>query len=417
MFRPATLFIGLRYTRAKSRNQFISLISCITILGIALGVAVLITVLSVVNGFDREIKKQIFGMIAPVTITSMTGKMDNWQKVLASVKKNPAIKGVAPFISEDALITNAEVTMPAMLIGVLPELENQVSDLSQKMIAGQLKNLQPGEFGIVLGEELAKKLKVNPGDKLILATLQGSSSITKILPKFNKFTVTGIFHAGGGALGFDSRMAFIHLADAQQLVSLHNSISGLHINIDNLYAAPVISLQLASQLPEHLSAWNWTQQLGGFFENIRMTKTMMFFIFVLIIAVAAFNLVCTMVMVVKNKEMDIAILRTLGATPQMVLIIFTVQGVLIALSGTILGILGGVLLSVNVSSLSTWIQDILHRELVSSNIYFVNYLPAELQWQDIGIISVVAIGLSLISSLYPAFKAARMVPVEILNSE
>lgn len=416
MFRPASIFIGLRYTRAKTRNQFISLISAISVIGIALGVTVLITVLSVVNGFDREIKKQIFDMIAPITINSATGPIDNWQKISSIISSSPDVKGVAPFVSDEALITNSEFTLPAILIGMLPEKENGVSALSEKMIKGSLLNLTAGQFGIVIGWEMAKKLNVDTGDKIIVATLQNSFSDSQITPRFKKFTVTGIFRAGGGALGFDSRMAFIHLQDAQQLTALGKGITGLHVNVNDVYAAPEIARQLLNELPPQINAFDWTNQLGGFFENIRMTKTMMFFIFVLIIAVAAFNLVCTMVMVVKNKETDIAILRTLGATPQMVLIIFIIQGLLIALGGTLFGIIGGIVLSSNISAISNWIQDVLHMELVSSNVYFVNYLPAELQWHDVFVISVVAIILSLISSLYPAWKASRMIPVEALNS-
>lgn len=417
MFRPVSFFIGLRYSRAKSRNQFISLISFISVFGIALGITVLITVLSVVNGFDREIKKQIFDMISPITITSDFGEIENWHHLESIIKQNHDVKAIAPFISEQAMLTNSDLTLPAMLIGILPEKEQGVSALSQKMIQGQLTNLSAGQFGIVIGENLAKKLNITVGDKLTVATLQGNVSTTNITPRFKKFTVVGIFHAGGGNLGFDSRMAFIHLQDAQQITSMHSAISGLHVNINNVYQAPSVSQNILRQLPPSFNSWDWTNQLGDFFENIRMTKTMMFFIFVLIIAVAAFNLICTMVMVVKNKQSDIAILRTLGATPQMILAIFIVQGLLIALCGTILGIFGGVVLASNVSALSTWIQDVLHKELVSSSVYFVNYLPSELQWHDVCLISLVAISLSLISSLYPAWKASRINLVEALNND
>jgi lipoprotein-releasing system permease protein len=417
MFRPAAFFIGLRYTRAKSRNQFISLISCISIFGIALGVSVLITVLSVVNGFDREIKKQIFDMISPITITNYTGPINHWQQLETRIKTNPHVKGMAPYISEQAMLSNADFTLPTMLIGILPEQENSVSALSKKMIRGSLLNLRGGEAGIVIGKSIAEKLNVNVGDKIIIATLQGAVSTTNITPQFKRFTIAGIFSAGGGGLSFDSRMAFIHLQDAQQLLSLGSGISGLHINVDNVYSAPLIAHELLKQLPPEISAWDWTGQLGDFFENIRMTKTMMFFIFVLIIAVATFNLICTMVMVVKNKESDIAILRTLGATPFMIIMIFTVQGLLTALGGTILGILGGVALALNVPALSTWIQDVSHTQLVSSNVYFVNYLPSDLQWHDVWFISVIALILSLISSLYPAWKASRVTLVEALNNE
>lgn len=414
MFKPASLFIGLRYTRAKSRNQFISLISMISILGMALGITALITVLSVVNGFDREIKKQIFDMVAPITIYSDTGKMRNWQEIESDLKKLPEVTAIAPFITGQAMLTNS-ATEPAMLLGITPESENGISALSKKIIQGNLTTLVPGKYGIVIGKDLAKKLDVNIGDDITVTTLKGSSSSST--PRFKKFTVTGIFRAGGGALGFDSKMAFINLQDAQEFLSLGQAVSGLHMNIHDLYSAPVISQNLRNNFPPTIGVWDWTNQLGDFFENIRTTKTMMFLIFVLIIAVAAFNLICTMIMVVKNKHSDIAILRTLGATPTMILNIFIIQGLLIALGGTLLGIIGGVVLTYNVTALSVWLQNILHMELVSSNVYFVNYLPTELQWNDVWFISLVALVLSLLATLYPAWNASRIEPVEALNNE
>jgi lipoprotein-releasing system permease protein len=417
MFKPVSFFIGLRYTRAKSRNQFISLISWISILGIALGVAVLITVLSVVNGFDREIKRQIFGMIPPITVNSYFGSLDNWQTLESSLKSFPQVSATAPFVSGQTILSNGDKTLPAMLIGIVPHKEKTVSALSEKIIQGNLENLMPGKFGIIIGKELAKKLNLALGDNIIIATIQNSFSAEHASPHFKKFNVLGIFQAGGGALSFDSKLAFINLQDAQQFFSLGQDISGLHVNIRDIYTAPLITETMQNRLPSNLTIWNWTNQLGDFFENIRMTKTMMFFIFVLIITVAAFNLISMMVMVVKNKERDIAILRTLGATPVMVLKIFLVQGILIAFGGTLLGTLGGLALAYNITAISKWIQTTLHVQLVSSNVYFVNYLPSEIQWHDVWFISIVALGLSLIATLYPAWNASRVEPVEALNQD
>lgn len=414
MFRPASVFIGLRYTRAKSRNQFISLISLISILGMALGITVLITVLSVVNGFDREIKKQIFDMVSPITVYSDVGKMQNWQEIESEIKKIPDVTASAPFVTGQAMLTNS-ATEPAMLLGITPENENGISALSKKIIEGKLESLTPGRYGIVIGKDLAKKLDVTLGDDITVTTLKGSYSSST--PRFKKFTVVGIFRAGGGALAFDSKMAFINLQDAQAFLSLGQAVSGLHLNIRDMYAAPVISENLRNTLAPNIGVWDWTNQLGDFFENIRTTKTMMFLIFVLILAVAAFNLICTMVMVVKNKQADIAILRTLGATPGMILNIFIIQGLLIAVGGTVLGIIGGVTLTYNVTALSVWVQNMLHMELVSSNVYFVNYLPTELQWNDVWFISLIALSLSLLATLYPAWNASRVEPVEVLNNE
>jgi lipoprotein-releasing system permease protein len=419
MFRPISIYIGLRYTRAKSRNQFISFISFVSVLGIALGVTVLITVLSVVNGFDKEIKKQIFGMISPITIHSFSGSLNNWQELNNAVKTTPQVTAVAPYVSGQAMLTNSNPALPAMLVGILPSQESGVSTLDKKIIQGDINHLTSGSFGIVLGKVLAEKLNAIIGDEIRVVTLRTPSSFSSshISPQYKKFKIIGIFQAGGGSLGFDSKMAFIHLKDAQTLFALGSSVSGLHVNINDMYAAPLISQALEPQMPPTVRIWNWTDQLGDFFENIRLTKTMMFFIFALIIAVAAFNLICTMVMVVRNKQADIAILRTLGATPALILAIFIVQGTAISLMGTLLGIAGGIALASNITFISTWIQNVLHMELVSSNVYFVNYLPSDLQWPDVWHISIIALILSLLATIYPAWNASRVTPVEGLNSD
>ncbi len=415
MFRPVAIFIGLRYTRAKRRNQFISLISLISMLGIALGVIVLITVLSVLNGFDREIKKQVFGMISPITIGSFTGQLSDWQAIEKSLLNYTGITGIAPLISGQTLLTNANLTEPAIVTGILPTQEKTVSALSTQITQGQLTNLIPGRFGIILGENLANHLNVKVGDGIVVAVPKGSFMTNDITPRFKKFTVVGLFRAGGGGFGFDAKFAYIHLTDAQNLFELGNAVTALHVNVNDIYAAPKIARELERQLSPTLRAGNWTEQLGDFFENIRTTKTMMFFIFILIIAVAVFNLVSTMVMAVKNKQADIAILRTFGATPKMILTIFVVQGAVIGLGGTLLGIVGGILLAWNISALSIWIQQVLHMQLMSSSVYFVNYLPSELQWSDVGTISLVALILSLLATLYPAWTASRIEPAEALR--
>lgn len=415
MFKPVSIFIGLRYTRAKTRHHFISLISLVSTLGIALGVTVLITVLSVINGFDREIKKQIFDMVPPVTLNSMFGEINDWQSLQADIKSFSGIKGAAPFVNGQAMLTYENTSLPVMLVGILPDQENEVSALYQKMIQGKLANLIPNQFNMVMGEELAKKLNAKMGDNIIIATLQDSFSTSHITPHFTNIHIAGIFKAGGGALNFGSKIAFIHLNDAQKIFHLQNAVSGFHINIYDVYSAQAVSNMLQEQLSSNLRIWNWTDQLGDFFDNIRLTKTIMFFIFLLIITVAVFNLICTMVMVVKNKQADIAILRTLGATPKMILTIFVVQGSAIAFTGILLGTLGGLLLSYNISEFSTWIQTVSNTNLISSNIYFVNYLPAEIQWLDVWAIALAALLLSLMATLYPAWNASRLAPVEALN--
>ncbi len=416
MFRPAALFIGLRYTRAKRRNHFISFISLMSMLGIALGVLVLITVLSVMNGFDREIKKRVFSMVPPVTVTTPADFISNWQEVQQKVKQNPNVISVAPFVTGQILITNDGVVQPAILDGVDPHVEKNITELPNKMVQGKLEQLVPGQFGIILGEELANRLNAMVGDKITVVTPEVSLTPAGVIPRFKRFTLIGIFRAGSG-FGFDGTLAFVHLSDGQKLMQLGTSVSGVHASIKNVYAAPQVSEQLMTELGPEARVTNWTEQFGAFFHAVSLEKTMMFFILLLIIAVAVFNLVCTLMMVVNDKESDIAILRTFGATPKMIMAIFMVQGAIVGVVGTLLGVVGGVTLALNVTVLVDWIQKIFHVQFLSSNVYFVNYLPSELQSTDIIQISLAALIFSLLATLYPAWRASRTEPVEALRYE
>jgi lipoprotein-releasing system permease protein len=416
MFRPIAIFIGLRYTRAKRRNHFISFISLMSMLGIALGVLVLITVLSVMNGFDSEIKKRVFSMVPPVTVSSVTNAVTNWQQATKIIQKTPTVTAVAPYVSGEVMLTNAGLVSPVMLLGVQPSAEENISQLANKMVSGNLSDLMPGSYNVILGEELAGRLNAVVGDKITVITPQVSLSAAGVIPRFKRFRVSGIFYAGSG-FGFDSSWAFINLADAQKLFLMGTTVSGLHVNIQDVYAAPRMSEQLAQALGPSARVTNWTEQFGEYFRAVNMEKTMMFFILMLIIAVAVFNLVCTLVMVVNDKEVDIAILRTLGATPRMIMTIFIVQGAIVGVIGTLLGVVGGVALAANVTDVVNWIEHVFHVQFISSNIYFVNYLPSEIQWSDVTTISIASLGLSLIATLYPAWRAARTEPVEALRYE
>lgn len=416
MFRPVAIFIGLRYTRAKRRNHFISFISLASMLSIALGVTVLITVLSVMNGFDEQIRSRIFGMAEQVTATSVGSTLANWQDLQKNLEKRSEILAAAPFVAGTGILTHLGQVQPALIKGILPEQEGKVSILGQKMTQGQLQDLQANRFNVILGEQLAANLGLQVGDRVTVLIPQASISPLGIMPRFKRFTVSGIFSIGNG-VGYDSNVAFIHLQDGQRLFQLGNLVSGLRLKLKNLYAAPSESQHLGEIFSGQYIFSNWTEQYGSLFQAIKMEKTMIFFILLLIIAVAAFNLVSTLVMVVTEKQADIAILRTLGASPRMVMAIFMVQGTIIGFVGTLLGLIGGIELALHATYLVAWIEKSFHVQLLTSNVYYVNYLPSKLEIKDVIKICTASLSMSLLATLYPAWRAAKVQPAEALRYE
>lgn len=416
MFRPIALFIGLRYTRAKRRNHFISFISLTSMLGIALGVAVLITVLSVMNGFDEAIRSRILGMARHVSISSFNGALTDWQNIEHQVTQVSGVIGVAPYVDGQGMLVNAGQVRPVLVTGILPKAETAVSILQDHIIAGSLNTLKPGQFGIVLGVNLAESLGISLGDHITLLTPAATPTPAGFMPRFKTFKVVALFKVGNG-FGFDSNLAFMQLNDAQKLFQLDNSVSGLRLKISDFYQATAISHQLMKNLPSGTLITNWTQDYGGFFAALKLEKTMMFLMLVLIIAVAAFNLVSTLVMVVTDKKSDIAILRTLGATPRMILATFIVQGSLVGILGTTLGLLGGIFLATHATSLVSGIEHYFHVQLISSDVYYVNYLPSKLVGHDVTQVCLLSLILSLLATLYPAWRAARVQPAEALRYE
>lgn len=417
IFRPIVLYIALRYTRAKRRNQFISFMSLVSIIGIALGVAVLLTVLSVMNGFDQQIQKKIFAMAPHVTITGMSNELSNWQNLRKQVQINPQIIGSAPYINLQGLLSHNNDVKPVMIKGVLPKEEQQVSGITNKCIKGSFAALQPGEFGIVLGSTLAINLGVVVGEQVNLITPHMTITPIGIIPRFRRFKVVGVFSVSSG-FGYDANYAFINLHDAQKLINFgNNQVTGLQLKLQNLFAAQKVSLDLDKTLQFKYQISNWTDAYGAFYHAVQMEKTIMFFILLLLIAIAAFNLVSGLVMLVNDKEGDIAILRTFGATPGIITAVFVLQGLIIGLVGTILGLIGGIILSLNVTQLVNFIQRTFHVQLFTPGVYWVDYLPSQLQSADVMHIAVIAIVLSLVATIYPAWRAAKMKPAEALRYE
>lgn len=418
MFKPLSLCIGLRYTRSKRSNRYISFISLSSMLGIALGVAVLITVLSVMNGFDEQISKRFFDMAPQVSVTSFQSHIKDWQNLQGTIDKKPGVIASAPYVggvsNGQALLSFEGQNVPAIVTGIDPKAEQKLNLLAQKIILGSLNHLQPGRFGIVLGYGLARHLGVDIGDKMTVMVPQANVSIVGIQPRFKRFTVVGIFKAGSG-FGFDDSLAFIQLNDAQKLFQLGHSVSGLHVKINRIYDAPQFSNDLERQLPEDVIVSNWTQRYGAFFSAVKMEKTMMFVILLLIIAVAVFNLVSSLVMIVNDKQADIAILRTFGALPRTILATFMVQGTLVGVIGTTLGTLGGIALALNATSIVDWIQATFHVQWLSSNVYFVDYLPSKLELRDVVHVCSVALLMSFLATIYPAWRASRTQPAEALR--
>lgn len=414
MFKPLALYIGLRYTRAKKRNHFVSFISLSSMLGIGLGVMVLITVLSVMNGFDEEIHKRFFGMAPEITVSGKEGKIVDWQPLQNELKRTPGVIAVAPYIGGQGLLTHEGQVLPIVLTGVDPIQEQSITHIQDKLLMGDIADLQ--HFGILLGRNLADSLGVMVGDKVTIMIPQATVTPTGMIPRFKRFTVAGVFSAGTG-FNFDAKLAFINLTDAQKLMQLGDAVTGLKMKISNIYDAPKISDQLADKLGEQYEVGNWTQQFGPFFHAVKMEKTMMFLILLLIIAVAAFNLVSSLVMVVNDKQSEIAILRTIGATPSTILWIFIVQGMMVGVVGTLLGLIAGIILASNATSIVNFLQSVFHTQLLSSNVYFVDYLPSKIMMSDLWQICAAALFMSFIATIYPAWRASKTVIAEALHYE
>jgi lipoprotein-releasing system permease protein len=415
MFRPIELFIGLRYTHAKRRTHFISFISLISMLGIALGVTALITVLSVMNGFERELRDRILGMASHATISTFEGRLGNWQSVAETVMAHDEVVATAPYVQGETMLSAGERVSGAIIRGILPEQEGKVSEVVSHVRDGNVRHLVTGDYGIILGSELAFSLGVGVGDQLTVVSPQIMVGPTGVLPRLRRFTVVGIFEVG--MYEYDRGVALVHIDDAARLFRLDDAVTGLRMKLTDLFTAPAVAREIGNQLAGDYLVRDWTRQHANFFRAVKTEKRVMFIILTLIIAVAAFNIVSTLVMVVADKRADIAILRTLGASPGTIMKIFMIQGAIIGIFGTLLGVSGGLALALNVETLVPAIESFFNVQFLAPDVYYISDVPSELHWDDVWIMTSVALALSLLATLYPAWRAARTHPAEALRYE
>jgi lipoprotein-releasing system permease protein len=415
------LFVGMRYTRAKRKNHFISFISLTSMVGIALGVAALIVVLSVMNGFQKELRTRILGVASHLEITGSNNTLSGWQSIAQSSAKQPHVLASAPYITAQGMLSYGQAVQGAIIRGVLPADEDKVADLGRHMKAGNLKDLRAGEFGIILGADLAFALGAQIGDKVVVLAPQGQFTPTGVVPRLKQFTLVGLFQIG--MYEYDAGLALIHIEDAAKLYRMADKVSGVRLKLDDLFDAPTIAAAMNEQLnrlPNLNGGYyvtDWTQQHANFFRAVQMEKRVMFIILTLIVAVAAFNIVSTLVMAVTDKRADIAIMRTFGASPRSIMIIFIIQGALIGVIGTLAGAFFGILIALNIGTIIPFIEGLFHVQFLAKDVYYISDLPSDLIWSDVITIVIMSFILSLVATLYPSWRASKVNPAEALRYE
>jgi len=413
--QPFELFIGLRYTRAKRRNHFISVIALISMLGIALGVTALIVVLSVMNGFQKELRGRILGVASHVQINGPGNRLQLWREAMSEAQSHPEVLAAAPFVMAQSMLSFGSTVQGAVIRGIDPQAEAQVAEVGKQMKSGSLDALKPGEFGIVLGIELARALTARLGETVVLIAPQGQVTPAGILPRLRQFRVVGIFEVG--MYEYDYGLAYIHMQDAQRLYRFEDAVSGVRLRVKELLDAPRIAQELARKLTGEFFISDWTRSHANFFRAVEIEKRVMFIILTLIVAVAAFNIVSALVMAVTDKQADIAILRTLGAAPGSVMRIFMVQGALMGVIGTVAGVAGGVVLALNIDVVVPFIEQTFGLRFLEPSVYYIRDLPSDLQLRDVAVIAGVSLVLTLAATLYPSWRAARINPADALRYE
>jgi lipoprotein-releasing system permease protein len=409
------LMVGLRYTRARRRNRFIGVNSAVSMIGIAVGVWALIVVLSVMNGFQKEVRTRILGVVSHLQILAEDNRLADWQGVAKIAAQHPRVVASAPFVQAQAMLSNGQSMRGAVVRGILPGEEDKVADLSQHMRAGSLDALRAGEFGVVLGADLARALGVLRGDKIALIAPQGIVTPAGVIPRLKQFSVVGVFEAG--LVDADSGLALVHMQDAQTLYQMGPAVSGVRLKLDDLFAARTVANELLARLPPNVFASDWTRSHANFFRAVEIEKRMMFLILGLIVLVAAINIISTLVMAVIDKQADIAILRTLGAAPRSILQIFMVQGMVLGVLGTLAGVVVGIITALNIDVIVPAIERAFSIKFLSKDVYLIPDLPSDLQMNDVVSIALMALVLSFVATLYPSWRAARTNPAEALRYE
>ncbi|MBD3609118.1 MAG: lipoprotein-releasing ABC transporter permease subunit [Gammaproteobacteria bacterium] len=416
MFKPLELFIGLRYTRAKRRNHFISFISLASMLGIAIGVWALIVVLSVVNGFQKEVRDRMLGMSSHITVQDFGEGLRQWPMVAETMRSHPDVTGAAPYIRGEGMVTMNQQVQGVIVRGVMPAVEPEVSIVSGKMVSGDYNGLEAGRFRVVIGSELASLLSVDVGDKLTLVTPTATVGPAGVLPRMKRFTVAGIFEVGMHQ--YDSGMIFVHMEDAARLYRVKpGMVTGVRLSIKDMYQAPLLKHELSELMGNQYWVSDWTYRHANYFRALKIEKTMLFVILSLIVAVAAFNIVSTLVMVVTDKQSDIAILRTLGMSPRSVMAVFMVQGTMNGLVGTLIGGVVGVITALNIDTWVPAIEEAIGIDILPASVYYISELPSDMHWDEVGMVCTIAFVMSVLSTLYPAWRGAKTQPAEALRYE